>query len=79
MKSKHKYRVEWLTYFAQKDINPRSALKIFRPGYDKEKTRRMMSLFVGKMIFESEDLVDWKNIKSAIERTNDRNNGKIFS
>ena len=79
MKSKHKYRANWLTYFAYKDINPRNALKIFRPEFDSLKVKRMMSLFHGRMIFEEQDLVDWKNIKSSIERTDTRNNGKIFS
>jgi hypothetical protein len=79
MKSKHKYRANWLTYFAEKDINPRNALKIFRPEFDPVKVKRMMSLFHGRMIFEEQDLVDWKNIKSSIERTDTRNNGKIFS
>lgn len=79
MKSKHKHRSEWLTYFAERDINPRSVLKVFRPEYDDQKRRSMMSLFVGRMIFTKEDLVDWKNIKSAMDRTENRNNGKIFS
>lgn len=79
MKSIHKYRAEWLRYFAEKDINPRKALDIFRPEYNESKVRSMMSLFRGRMVFTSQDLTDWKNIKSSIERTDNRNNGKIFS
>lgn len=79
MKSLHKHRSEWLRYFAERDVNPRSVLKVFRPEYTPQKMRSMMSLFVGKMIFTKDDLTDWKNIKSAMERTNQRNNGKIFS
>ena len=68
-----------MNYFADKDINPKKALLVFRPEYDKEQVSRMMSLFFGKPRFNDEDIDDWRAIKKCIERTEDRNNGKLFS
>jgi hypothetical protein len=52
---------------------------VFRPDYDKKRISRMMSLFFGTPKFNEEDVEDWRAIKKCIERTEDRNNGKLFS
>ena len=79
MKSVHKKRAKWFLYFAERNINPRKALMVFRPDYDKKRISRMMSLFFGTPKFNEEDVEDWRAIKKWIERTEDRNNGKLFS
>jgi hypothetical protein len=52
---------------------------VFRPEYDKPDISRMMSLFFGTPKFTEADIEDWRAIKKCIERTEDRNNGKLFS
>lgn len=79
MKSVHKTRAKWLIYFANKNINPKKALLVFRPEYNKVDVSRMMSLFFGTPKFTEADIEDWRAIKKCIERTEDRNNGKLFS
>jgi hypothetical protein len=79
MKSIHKIRAKWMLYFAEKDLVPKKALTVFRPNLSVEDRGRMLSLFFGKPRFTEDDLDEWRNIKKAIERTDERNNGKIFS
>jgi hypothetical protein len=79
MKSIHRIRANWTLYFAERDIVPKKVLSVFRPNLSKGDRGRMLSLFYGKPKFTSSDIEEWANIKKAIERTDERNNGKIFS
>ena len=68
-----------MLYFAERDLVPKKVLMVFRPELSPEDRSRMMSLFFGKPKFTEEDLDDWRRIKKSIERTDERNNGKLFS